>query len=113
MNITATDLEPRNAWSDMHCQFVGITEFSQGQKVTVADFFKKDWNMSGTREICSKSMLKQQARMVWDEQQAALQQSVAKGELLKTEVNAKEARAKAMTARKPALSSMNTKLVVS
>ena len=110
MDITADDFELRSAWPDTHCQFVGITEHSQGQKMTVADFFKKDWEM---REICSKTKLKQQAKLVWDEHEAALQQSVAKEDLLKTEVNAKRARAKAMSARKPALSAMHTKLVVS
>ena len=110
MNITAEDFELRSPWSDMHCQFVGTTEASQGQKVTIADFFKKDWKM---KELCSKSCLKKQAKDIHDHECTARQTQGKQDELLKTEQEEKKTRAKAMQARKPTMASMNTKLVVS
>ena len=94
----------------MHCQFVGTTEASQGQKVTIADFFKKDWKM---KELCSKTCLKKQAKDILEAEDSAKQTQGKQHELLKTEQEEKKTRAKAMQARKPTMASMNTKLVVS
>ena len=110
MNITAEDFELRSPWSDMHCQFVGTTEAAQGQKVSIADFFRKDWKM---KEVCSKAFLKKEAKDIFEAEAKAKQCQGKQEELLKTEIVEKKVRAKAMQARKPTMASMNTKLVVS
>ena len=110
MNITAEDFELRSPWSDMHCQFVGTTEASQGQKVIIADFYKKDWKM---KEFCAKACLKKLAKDMFEAEETAKQFQGKQDELLKTEQAEKKTRAKAMQARKPTMASMNTKLVVS
>ena len=106
MNITADDFELRHAWSDMLCQFVGISEDAQGQKVTIADLFKKDWVV---RKNCQKDGLKTLSKSLYDAAEQ-LKKSSNSGDLIETET--KKARAKAMQARKPSLGNMSTKLVV-
>ena len=65
----------------MHCQFVGTTEASHGQKVTIADFFKKDWKM---KDLCSKTCLKKQAKDLLEAEDNAKQTQGKQHELLKT-----------------------------
>ena len=75
----------------MHCQFVGTTEAAQGQKVSIADFFKKDWKM---KEVCSKAFLKKEAKDMFEAEAKAKQCQGKQEELLKTEIVEKKGKGK-------------------